>query len=430
MTDVIERPLVSAPAGAPRRRLGVGRALLVGVGAFVLLAVVRVSTGADDLTSGGTAAAALRLTVPIGLAALGGLWAERSGVVNIGLEGMMILGTWSAAFVGYQHGPWAGVVAGIVGGAIGGLLHAIATVTFGVDHVVSGVAINILAAGAARYLSVVAYRNVSGGGPTQSPSIAAPITTITVPVLSGGTVLGWHSPDSLGALERHHWFVLSDAAGVVGGLLRGVSLLTIVSVLLVPLSAFLLWRTAFGLRLRSVGESPVAAESLGVGVYRMKYAGVLISGGLAGLAGAFLVTVASDHYQQDQTGGRGYIGLAALIFGNWRPGGLALGSGVFGYSDGLQLRQPAAVHALLLFTGLVLIALAAYSGWRRRAVAAAVSGAIGIAALLTYALTTKVPAELTSATPYVVTLLVLSLASQRLRPPAADGLPYRRGQSQ
>ncbi len=426
MTAALESPALAgtAPPVLGNRRLRLG---LVVFGAFLVLSLVRAVTGATDLTSGGTAAGALRLTVPIGLAALGGLWAERSGVVNIGLEGMMILGTWSGAYIGYQHGPWAAVLAGAIGGAVGGLVHAVATVTFGVDHIVSGVAINILAAGLVRYLSVTAYANVSGGGPTQSPNVGH-IGTATVPVLAGGRIFGWRSPDALAALEQHRWFALSDAAGLLGGLLRGVSWFTVLAAALVPLSAFLLWRTAFGLRLRSVGENPAAAESLGVGVYRMKYLGVVISGAFAGLAGAFLVTVASDHYQQGQTGGRGFIGLAALIFGNWLPGALALGSGLFGYSDAVQLRQASAVHALLLLAGLLLLAYAGYVLIRRRRIAAAAAaGAAGAAALITFALTRQVAPELTGATPYVVTLLVLALAAQRLRPPAADGLPFRRG---
>ena len=132
------------------------------LGALFLLSVTRVVTGADEITSAGTIGAALALAVPIGLAALGGLWSERAGVVNIGLEGMMILGTWFGAYAGVTYGIWWGVAAGALGGALGGLVHAIATVTFGVDHIVSGVAINIVAAGLARYLSVVVYSGRPG----------------------------------------------------------------------------------------------------------------------------------------------------------------------------------------------------------------------------------------------------------------------------
>ena len=109
--------------------------------------------------------------------------------------------------------------------------------------------------------------------------------------------------------------------------------------LLVPFSAYLLWHTQFGLRLRSVGEAPTAADSLGVPVYLMKYIGVIISGGLAGLAGAYLVLESAGRFKEGQTGGRGFIGLAALIFGNWLPAGLAMGAGLFGFADALQLRE-------------------------------------------------------------------------------------------
>jgi simple sugar transport system permease protein len=122
---------------------------------ILIVSIIRLITGANDLTSVGTASAALLLSVPIVLAGLGGLFSERSGVVNIGLEGMMILGAWAGGFIGSKHGPWLGLAAAIFFGAVGALIHAIATITFGVDHVVSGVAINIIAAGLVRYLSTV-----------------------------------------------------------------------------------------------------------------------------------------------------------------------------------------------------------------------------------------------------------------------------------
>ena len=147
------------------------RVLAVGVGLFLLLAAVRWLTDSPDLTSSGTFGTTLRLAVPIGLAALGGLWAERSGIVNIGLEGMMILGTWFGAWGAWQYGPWQGVAIGIAGGVAAGLLHALATVTFNVDHIISGVAIITLAGGIVRYLSVEVYTGVAGGGATQSPRV-------------------------------------------------------------------------------------------------------------------------------------------------------------------------------------------------------------------------------------------------------------------
>ncbi len=132
--------------------------------------------------------------------------------------------------------------------------------------------------------------------------------------------------NSLDWLEKNHWFLISDLAGILRGLLVDVSVATILAVIFVPLTWYLLWRTSFGLRLRSVGEDPHAAETLGVNVYRYKYYAVLISGGVAGIGGAFLSIVASTIYREGATGGRGYIGLAAMIFGNWRPGGLAVGA--------------------------------------------------------------------------------------------------------
>ena len=392
--------------------------LLAAAAGLLLLSIVRVVTGADDLTSSGTFGAALSLAVPIGLAGLGGLWSERSGVANIGLEGMMILGTWGAGWAGYQWGPWTGVLVGTLMGAIGGLLHAIATVTFGVDHIVSGVAINILGLGATQFLSTVAFEGVKGAGQSQSPPLAD-IATVGIP--------GLRSP--LLTVEKHHWFLVSDLAGVVRGLLTEVSLLTVLALLLVAGSYVVLWRTPFGLRLRSCGENPVAAESLGVNVYLMKYAAVIASGAFAGIGGAFLAIVAGNGYREGQTAGRGYIGLAAMIFGNWRPGGLLAGAGLFGYTDSLQLRRGGeSVHALLLLLGILLIGGAVLLARRQRLVAGTVAALVGAAALAVYLRTDLVPEDFTTMTPYVATLLVLALASQRLRMPAADGLPYRRGQ--
>jgi general nucleoside transport system permease protein len=395
---------------------------------IVALAAVRAISGESDLTSSGTFRAALLLAVPIGLAGLGGLFSERAGVVNIGLEGMMIFGTWFGAWAGWQFGPWWGVVLGVLGGAAGGLLHAVATVTFGVDQIVSGVAVNILGLGVARFLSVVAYDPSTGGGVTQSPRVQGDIPDLTLPFLSGGDLFGWRSPDLLGWVDRQDWFLASDVTGMVRGVTRDVSVLTLVALALVPLTWWVVWRTPFGLRLRSAGEHPVAADSLGVPVYRMKYAGVVLSGALCGLAGAFLVLEFSSVYREGQTAGRGYIGLAALIFGNWNPVGLAVGAGLFGFADALQLRDEQAVHALLLFVAIVAALAAVRAVHERRNRRAAVLAAVAVAFGAWYGLTDEIPTEFVSFTPHVVTLLVLSLSAQRLRMPAADGLPYRRGQ--
>lgn len=218
-----------------------------------VLASIRVITGASDITSSGTASAALLLSVPIVLAALGGLFSERAGVVNIGLEGMMIMGAWAGGYIGSQHGPWAGLLAAIIFGSIGALVHAIATVTFGVDHVVSGVAINIIAAGLVRYLSTLLYQGGSWPGPSQSPGIET-ISVNGLPVLSGGHYFGWKSPDLLGSVANLNWFFISDMAAILRGLTGDVSYVTVVAISFVPLAYFLLWRTSFGLRLRSAGK--------------------------------------------------------------------------------------------------------------------------------------------------------------------------------
>ncbi len=392
------------------------------------LSTIKLLTGASDLTSVGTASAALLLSVPIAMAALGGLFSERSGVVNIGLEGMMIMGAWGGGFIGAKHGPWAGLVAGIVMGALGALLHAIATVGFGVDHVVSGVAINIIAAGLARYMSTILYKNGTWVGPSQSPDIQ-PIGVNGLPILSGGTYFGWKSPDLFGWIAERNWFLISDTFSILRGFTGGVSYVTVIAIALVPFSYWFLWHTAFGLRLRSAGEAPTAAESLGVNVYLMKYVGVLISGGFAGFGGAFLAIVASNHYQENQTGGRGYIGLAALIFGNWRPGGLMTGAGLFGFADALQLRDATAIHALLMLLAIVMLAIALRNLRRKRFLPVVISILVAAAAIWFYITFTELPGQFVTMTPYLVTLLVLGLGTQRLRMPAADGLPYRRGGS-
>ncbi len=401
---------------------------LYGLAGVAIVSIVQQITGSTDLTSVGTADAALLLAVPIALAGLGGLFSERAGVVNIGLEGMMIMGTWAAGYWGYQHGPYMGVFMAMVFGAVAALVHAVATVTFGVDHVVSGVAINLIAPGIVRYLSVIVYQdsNIPGAGPTQSPSVD-PVGTNGLPVLSGGTLFGWHSPDLLGAIGQHNILIVSDLARVLRGLTGDVPYITMLCLLLFPLSWWVLWRTRFGLRLRSAGEAPVAAESLGVQVYRMKYAGVVISGALAGLAGGYLAVVASSNYQEGQTGGRGFIGLAAMLFGNWRPGGLFLGSALFGFADALQLRASSAVHAALLIVVIGFLAYAAMQVRRGHRAVAAVTSIVAVAVLVLFLRVQELPGPFVSMTPYVTTLVVLSLATQRLRMPAADGLPYRKG---
>ena len=408
----------------PKRNIYI---LLVFVG-VLLLTIAAFIVGTDFLTSPGTARAALLLSMPILFAGLGGLYSERSGVVNIGLEGMMIAGTWFAAWGSWQFGPWYGVLFGAAGGAAFGLLHALATVTFNVDHIVSGVAINILGLGAMRFLSSITYNPETGGSVVQSPPVEG-LGSFSLPFLAGGTLFGRETPDILGWVDDQTWLFVSDLAGILKGFTGDVNWLTFFGVAMVPFTAWLLWRTAWGLRLRACGEDPWAAESLGVPVLRMKYYAVVISGALAGLGGAFLVLVQAGIYREGMTAGRGFIGLGTLIFGNWLPAGVLSGAFVFGFGDSLRFSGQDVVRAFILAVAMALILGAVFAITRQRVRRAIISGSVGAGFLVFYMLVQEVPGQLLTATPYLITLLVLAAASQRLRMPAADGARYAKGEA-
>jgi ABC-type uncharacterized transport system permease subunit len=411
------RNAVIAPEGRFSQLPGSSRIWLYVSMLLVAMSATRIVTGAGDITSEGTFRAAMIAAVPIALAGLGGLWSERAGVVNIGLEGMMIMGTLGAGYFGYHYGVWAGLLGAMFLGAMGGVLHAIATVVFGVDHIVSGVAINIIAAGAASFMAELMFAGLPGGGPTQSPSLPRP-PTITIPGVS----------DALQSVGDTDWFVVSDLANVLASLTTRLSVFTIVAILLLVGTGFVLWKTSFGLRLRSCGESPSAAESLGVNVYLYKFIAVTMSGVMAGAGGAYLAMVASSGYQNGQTLGLGYIGLAAMIFGNWRPTGLFFGALLFGYTYAARLRSGGeSVHALLLIVAVALILLAVWQLRKGISAGGIATAVVGAGALFWYLTTDTIPGDFTQMTPYVATLLVLAFASQSLRMPAADGQPYRRG---
>jgi len=305
-------------------------------------------------------ASAIRVTMPILLTALGAVYSERSGVVNIGLEGIMIMGTFFGAVGNFVFAkqfphlvsavpdlaPLAGVVTAVLAGLGFGLIHAVVTVTFRVNQIISGVALNLLAAGLARFLNILLFTQA-----TQSPGVSG-FTPIDLPLLK-------------------------DVA-VLGPLVRGISPMIIVGLLLVIVSQWVLLRTRFGLRLRAVGEYPLAADTLGVSVTRMRYAGVLLSGALAGMAGAYLAIEQAHLYFEGMTQGRGYIALAAMIFGNWWPVGALGASALFGYFDALSLRV----------------------------------------------VRLPVPYQFISVLPHIVTILVLAGFVRRAQMPAADGVPY------
>ena len=399
-------------------------------GIFVL-SVVQSLTGTDKLTSPTTTGAMLRWAAPIMLAGLGGLFSERAGVVNIGLEGMMVLGMWFGAWGTINYGPWNGLLIGIIGGAMGGLIHAVATVSFGVDHIISGVAILIAAPGVTRFLSLEIFDNYDGGSITQSPRLEG-AGKFTFPFLSGGRIFGWRSPDILGWFTDKDWWFISDLSGVGRGLTFNLSLFTMVAYALVPASAWLLWRTRFGLRLRICGEHPTAGESQGVNIYLYKYIGVITSGGLAGFGGAFIATPElGGIYLEGSTNNRGFIGLAALIIGNWRPAGVMAGALLFGYPTALGLRDldGDATHSLLLVAALALLAIAVMNQRRGNRTDMILSGAIGLTSFFWFLASDTVPDWFVNILPFIIVLLVLTFFSQRLRMPAADGQPYRKGET-
>jgi simple sugar transport system permease protein len=399
-------------------------AVYAAIGIFILAAAEALeSGGVGRLTSGPAASAMLRWSIPILLAGLGGLYSERAGVVNIGLEGMMILGTWFGAWGTLEWGPWIGILVGLLGGAMGGLLHAIATVSFGVDHIISGVAINILAPGLARFLSTEVFNN-----PTQSPDVAD-VGKFTMPVLAGGKVFGTDTPNVLGNIAKRDIFFVSDIAAMLRGLITDLSFFTMIALAIVPLTSWLVWRTRFGLRLRIAGENPVAGESLGVNIYAQKYIGVVISGALAGLGGTFIAMELAGFFQEGQTQGRGFIGLAALIFGNWRPFGVLYAALLFGYPFGISLLDldGQSTHALLLVLAIAFAGVAFWAFRRNKRSDTILAVVLSIGMLVWYLFSDTAPNWLPNTLPYAIVLLTLVFASQRLRPPAADGLPYRKG---
>lgn len=391
------------------------RITLLVAGIFLLISVIENVTGAVDISSPGTSGATLRFAIPLLMAGLGGLWAERAGVINIGLEGMMIVGTWTAAWFGYLHGPWVGLLAAAVFGLASGFFHAVLTVKIGIDQAVSGLAINIIAAGAARYLSGIFFPPV-GGDRTVSPPVDT-LPSFTVPVIA----------PFLKSIDDKEIFFLSNVAGLLYGITKDLSIVTVGLLLFVPLTSWILWRSKFGLRMRFSGENPMAAESLGINVYRTRYIAISVSGMLASLGGAYLALVASSVYREGQTAGRGFIGLATVIFGNWRPSGVFAGSVLFGFTDALRVRQNESVMALILAAGVVALLVAIFYSISRRWKPAAAYFGIALFALWVNQRVETIPQEFVTVFPNFATLIVLTFLAQRLTPPAMAGMPYRRG---
>ena len=250
----------------------------------------------------------VRLSTPLILAALGGMFSERSGVVNIALDGIMIFGAFAAASVAYELGnPWMGLLAAVIVGGLIAHVHGVASIRYQADQIVSGTAINLLAIGVPAMLANALY-----GSTSITPNLVLPLPVIELPLISKIPVLNV--------------------------LVGKYSFLVYFAFLMVPLSWFVLFKTSFGLRLRSVGENPDAANTAGVNVYLMRFYGVWLSGMLAGLGGAFLSIAHGSAFVRNISAGRGFIALAALIFGRYNPKLTLVGCLLFGIADAFQIR--------------------------------------------------------------------------------------------
>jgi general nucleoside transport system permease protein len=285
-------------------------------------------------------ASVLRLSTPLILAALGGLYAERSGVINIALEGMMLAGAFTAAAVTiYAHNPWVGLLAAAFAGVLVAWLHAVATINYKADQVVSGTAINILFLGVPALLSGALFDS-TGATPQLPKDQVLPDVTL-------------FNPDNSPMLAS----------------IFNQKPLVYLAFILVGVSVYVLYRTRFGLRLRAVGENPEAADTAGVNVRRMRYAGVLISGALAALGGAYLSIGQNSLFTRNMTAGRGFIALAALIFGKWDPVGALLACLLFGLAEAVAIRMQGTVNIPNQFIQLIpyVLTIVALAGLVRRA---------------------------------------------------------------
>lgn len=337
------------------RKLGVLAILASLVGMTLGMAATQSSVGNLDLVFVWSAliAATLRYATPLTFAAIGGMFSERSGVVNIGLEGQMLIGAFFAIWGADVTDSWElGLLIGMLAGGLLALLHAIFCIHLRADQIVIGTAINFLALGLTGYLYVDIYGDQ--GTPTTIPEIP----DVTIPWLEDRAFFG----EAFGSLNLMIW----------------------ISFAVLVLSYLVIFRTPIGLRIRSVGEHPRAAETVGISVYGIRYACVVTSGILAAMGGAYLSLGVVHLFDQNISGGRGFIALAALIFGNWRPFGAFAAALLFGFSSALADRIPEffaqGSYAPLLFNAL----------------------------------------------PYVLTIIAVAGVVGRSTPPKADGIPYEK----
>jgi general nucleoside transport system permease protein len=260
-------------------------------------------------------AATLRYATPLTFAAIGGMFSERSGVVNIGLEGMMLMGAFFGAWGADRTGSWVGgLVIGMVAGGMLAFVHAIFSIHLRADQIVSGTAVNFLALGITGYL----YNDIYGNEGTPNDLAAVPDVNVGFLDRIPPRGLGSFLDGAFGSLNLMIWIALA----------------------LLPVAYVVMFKTAVGLRIRAVGEHPRAADTVGISVYGTRYAAVTLSGALAALGGVFLALGFVNSFTENMTAGRGFIALAALIFGGWRPFGAFAACLLFGFSSALAQRLP------------------------------------------------------------------------------------------
>jgi ABC-type uncharacterized transport system permease subunit len=299
------------------RRVGGGAIAsgLIGIGGAIVVMQATTSNLEGVFVWSALIAATLRWATPLTFAALGGMFSERSGVVNIGLEGMMLMGAYFGAYGADVTNSWeAGLFIGMASGAALAFVHAIFSIHLQADQIVSGTAVNFLALGITGYLYNQHYGNA--GTPNNLPAIPDVNLRFLQHIPPEG--LGHFLYNSIGQLNLMIWL----------------------SVLLLPVASIVMFRTWIGLRIRSVGEHPKAADTVGIPVYATRYAAVTVSGALAALGGVFLSLGYVNSFTENMTAGRGFIALAALIFGGWRPYGAFSACLLFGFSSALAQRLP------------------------------------------------------------------------------------------
>jgi general nucleoside transport system permease protein len=299
-------------------------------------------TTLEAVVTGGLLASTLRFATPLAYAAMGGIFCERSGVVNIGLEGMMLMGAFFAVWGSIWSGSWVvGIVMAMISGGLLAFIHGVFSIHLRADQIVSGFAVNLLALGLTGYLYSSIYPD---GTPTDRVD--------RVPTLK----------EAFGFLS---WVPGADLSLLVWGMF-----------LVVILSFVVLFKTPIGLRIRSVGEHPRAADTVGISVYRVRYAAVVTSGMLAALGGAFLSIGFTGRFAENMTSGRGYIALAAVIFGKWRPGWAFVATLLFGFGFALAipLQREADISSNLISTLPYVLTLIAVAGVIGRSIPPAAVG--------------------------------------------------------